>query len=414
MGNIQSAVGFQATVLYRGKSYDKPLFDSDFLSISDTAEQIRFLENYSCNETSDNDARVYAWKHEATRKISPSSSFLLAQWMSLDGMFISSTRGTIKSFSDFPFYENAMTGIEEIVLQIEIINHLRRAYFPCISLLKDATRGSPTADIFYLLNAIRQYYNSQLHFLEASKRIFYPALSEIIIADEDGLFSEEETAKYNSDFFERKRKEITQQKGYSIADVFDDFVKQHGIEYSKYEMLLSPYQTKKDKVLEKTGNGATQRPGTQEIHIPFWETRNPDLQERLRLGFIAHCKSSNLPEDLQQLIISRDIKALAAFCLDALDEQLMEKTKESQPMISTKKGELYWSANDPLTAEYLCLYRDLMQQRQFRVCPLCKAVFYVEGRNVNRTYCYGHTRRQVDYFYQKLRAGASVVKEAHE
>ena len=104
---------------------------------------------------------------------------------------------------------------------------------------------------------------------------------------------------------------------------------------------------------------------------------------------------------LKAMLFKRDVSALKKYVLDLLDRQLQRHLEGSRPSICTKDGSLTWNATSLESAEYLCLFSDLIKKKKYRVCTICGAIFEVDPRYQAKIYCSMHTPSQIQYFNRK-------------
>ncbi len=402
MGDENKTVAFQARVLYRGNAYDNPLYDSEFLEIYKNQGSERAKEYILSNGFSSSKVDFALWQGYTKSKYDHRSQRRYHFFTTTTGQQMFSWLPQLKSLFHESFQSHALSGIDGIALYMETICAMRSCYYSCISAKREP---SSTSSFFALLYAASCYYQAQIHAIEEHFRYFSPQFQEVIEAD--NILSGSKFSFSFSEYYKTQVSEATKQigsgkefiyglkrrsrkSGYQIVKVFDAFIEWNKIKYEKYDRVFGEYKTKR------------KHPTTTSTTIRFWD--NPMAHEHLRLEFIAFCLTQDLTDEEKGIIRSQDCKALADLFLDELDAQLIVEIERSSPYICTKDGSLCWNTDSLPIVEYLCLYRDLMSQKEYRVCPICKSIFYVEGKGVSRKYCPRHTRDQVDYYKRRLKA----------
>ena len=181
-------------------------------------------------------------------------------------------------------------------------------------------------------------------------------------------------------------------RAFPLADVFPGFVTKYEPKYKRYDVSTKPHKTMK----------ATEASHSNGPFAPWWTVES--CRESVQLDYRIYCRSLDLPEEIKDILVKADSVRLAGFIIDNLDPRLNKAVENTVPVLSARKGLVSWSSRSLLRAEYLCLFRDLISSKQYRICPICKSIFLVEGRGVTRMYCKNHNRNQIDYFNRRRTA----------
>lgn len=389
MDGAKKIVAFQAKVLCKGEVYEDPLYDSDFKNIF-YEEGSEIAKEYIIGSDNQKVGSKYSvWNDIVNQRFDEDSYSLYSRFrrVNLQGWkFLDEQEKSINKVNELlisSLRNHSRSGIAGLAAMMESISSMRRIYYICLE-IKDTPKVSKSM-FFSLLAAISDYYMGKLKHAEEACCFLNPSHEEIQEAEKILSRQRLSIMHYYNEIYTSWIKEIENLKGYQIAKTFADFVERVEPKYKTFEKQFVEYKKK-----DKQGSN-----GFKPI-VHFWEISS--VYERLKFDFLEYCIELNLPDDQKKMLKKQDCVALADFFLDVLDEELMSKIKNSFPTICTKEGSVYWSADSRLTAEYLCLYRDLMSHKEYRVCPICKAVFYVEGRGVTRRNCPRHSRAQIDYY----------------
>lgn len=346
MDNFNSdmpSVGFRSVINMNGKEYESPLYKKEIVKDSDLVAL-----------------------GVSNKKKSSHSQFLIARVRS----FGLGLEEQIRSC----FRENAITEAEDIKHTLTIINAMRATYYSCDCLSPVQRRHNEIRIIFSTLSrastfraVFRDAKNAELEFIDA--------------------FLEEHVSESVERFRNRQLEELeTELSAFSIVDVFDDFDKEFGEEYKAKYGYAFPYSHKRDdNTIERNV-------------VNYWEneTCHKSLREDFR-KFVDHYEKLN--PKCRLALYDLDVTGIQDIILDALDEVLQDNiTWTSFPRISSRNSFVTWEAKDVKTAEYLSLYADLMSGRAHRVCPICGAIFALDGRSNKKLYCDKHTRNEIDYY----------------
>lgn len=410
MDNAYNFVAFRALILCCGQPYDKPLFESEFLEtynrFGSEAAKKYILDPVNQRYNSQLDVLRKEVRREKDRnceglleQLLHRSHFELKRELSPETKIIIQ-----KSYRKY-----ALTPIEGLALQTEQIRAMRRCYYICLDVINSSY---PRNSFFKILDSAREYYRIQFHAMEEYYRFIAPTLPETIEADRmnsengNGLISQyyEKRIQAEKENITHERQSTyrkghnTRKHGYQISKIFDTFVLSNKAKYANYEKTFALYKKK-----QPDGSRSS-------VTIHFWE--NPAIQDKLSVEYIDFCRGKDLTADEKKIIRVQDSAALANIILDELDADLMQKLQLSHPVLCTKNGSLCWGTKYIRTAEFLCLFRDLMSKKEYRVCPICKAVFFVEGKGKTRRYCSNHTTDQIDYYNRCLRSAAIKENES--
>ena len=411
MDNVYNFVAFRAEILCCGQPYDRALFETDFLATYNrfgSKEAQKYILGLA---TQHNDNKLDVLQEEVSRGKDRKCKILLERLRDGSNAGPKSEYSSItKNIIHKSYHKHALTPIEGLALLMGQIQALRKCYYTCIDTIKFKY---PRSSFFPILYFTSEYYRTQLHALAEYYRFLSPTLPEIIEADRLNKENGHRTiSQYYTRCIQIEKEDITHERqttyrehhnsrktGYQMSKVFNAFVENKRSKYANHGLTFSRYNK----------SGRQQNTSDSNITIHFWE--NASIQDRLRFDFIDFCSDKDLTDAEKKIIAEQDSVALANIILDELDEDLMQELQLSSPVISTKNGSLCWDAKYLKTAEYLCLFRDLMSQKEYRVCPICKAVFFVEGRGKTRKHCKNHTADQIDYYNRCLRAAARKESE---
>lgn len=373
-------VGFQAEITYKGLPYTEPLIDSGFLdiSVSDACHVLSNIENrgieppYSKFIVTPN--RFYQ-KYPLGEK--GNSSILQVFRSSCPWLKIEN----IDEYTSL-IENNKCTEYQYIRFTLLTLLAMRDLYVLCLQTLREQSNDRPIVQCLSLLEFVHRYNFAEVQGENILFGYVTPLLEHI-----QSCGGKNEKIPKAEDVFRNLRPLFRRQSPlFPLADVFPKFIERYGQKYKQYDLCVKTYTTKRNH-MAFSGEG---------INVPWWAAEK--CKEAVQLDYHLFCRSLDIPEDVRTILFKPDAVKLADNILNNLDKRLNKAIEQTKPVISTKTGLVTWAATTIIQAEYLCLFRDLMTHKQFRICPICKSVFQVEGRGVTRLYCSKHSRNQIDYF----------------
>lgn len=257
------------------------------------------------------------------------------------------------------------------------ITAMRALYYACLDWGNNA--DPEIGKLFQLLYLATQYYLSRKSNVESDWACVSPRIMDLPIVAERRDYQ-----------IERYMSGISGLE--PLYAVYTGFCQQ-------YEEVLRPHQYRFNGKFN--ANVHTSRTGelteqTQNMSCQLYFWQDAKFSPELRELFWDYCRS--LPPSDVQIVLLQDTSALVRLILGALDKQLEIALKQSTPTISTNDASVRWQADTWETAEYLCLYRDLVSRKQYRICPICDALFEVSAKYRTKRYCDMHDANQIQYF----------------
>lgn len=382
-----SPIGFRADILFCNQPYEIPLYETDFLDCDDekacqTLADIEISMRKSSNMPHQNiSAHVFLKKFIHSPYYSRGDmiqNILMYCWLSEE------EREECKRLAD----ENSISTLEYVRCKIQSLAAMRYAYVLCLQTLREqADDTSSLVQCLKRLEAISKYADT---LSQEEKRI-----NSFVVPVLDFVRQRLDKAKKDETHIISEIKERIQVPARSnilLANVFPGFVERCEPKFGHYSLSTKPHKTA-DATEAAHGGGA---------YAPWWTVES--CKEAVALEYGVYCRTLNLPEEIRSILLHKDAVQLASVILDELDSALNTIVEKTVPIISSKLGVISWSAKTLLQAEYLCLYRDIMTGKKYRICPICNAIFYVEGRGVTRQYCIRHNRNQIDYYLRRRAA----------
>lgn len=375
-------VGFQAEILFGGQPYTTPLYESGFLNCSDEDACQMLAEKDNCGRKNKTAAERYLCKCIPSP---PRYSIVHTLRRCCPELSESVYEECCRIIDD-----NVLTELEYMRCEIRTLVAMRYLYLLCLQTIKDQSDVRNKVECcLSLLEAVTQYVESATK----GKNRFFEYLNSVlnyIQSQVDGC----ECISSNGEIRRIIRGTVNRQRvcAFPVADIFPGFIAKYEPKYKRYDVRTKPHKTMK----------ATEADYSNRPFAPWWTVES--CRESVQLDYRIYCRSLDVPEDIRDILIQSDSVRLAGFIIDNLDPRLNKAVENTVPVLSARKGLVSWSARTTLQAEYLCLYRDLISNKQFRICPICKSVFAVEGRGVTRMYCKNHNRNQIDYFNRRRTA----------
>lgn len=339
-----SSVSFKAEILFDGKPYSKPLFlitEEEDYAVALSA----WLSSGDCYAVSMRVVNTIKHIRSLYRNMKPVS---------------------YQTWKDFLQSGECETELKHFCYVSDEINAMRALYYTC---LDKADPDCPDIEtVFQILYQVKRYYDSiSLNV----KSMWSFAQSKDMIAQWSS-FMEREIRYHMRGFIDFKY----------ICDIFCDFIETNIEEINNYEYIFRQHHT--DKYVRS--------------YVNFWKNRAFSME--LRELFWNYCRQ--MPDSqIKAMLFKRDVSALKKYVLDLLDRQLQRHLEGSRPSICTKDGSLTWNATSLESAEYLCLFSDLIKKKKYRVCTICGAIFEVDPRYQAKIYCSMHTPSQIQYFNRK-------------
>lgn len=370
-------VGFQTEILFGDKPYMKPLYDSGFLDCSD---------DEACQMLADIEKGVFDWINAKSfldkyPRLPVHNSFSQTIWQCCPGLRESDFAECKRLIVD-----NRITKLDYIRCEVKTLVAMRYLYLLCFQTIDNPPGNSQKVECcLLLLEAVSRYVETAGQGIDRYYNFLNPVLEYIhssLQRDDFGGVSPDDKIQ--------RRIKRPMVRSFPLADVFPGFMAQYDSKYKRYNVSTKPHKTI-DATDSASSNGA---------FAPWWKVEC--CWESVQLDYRCYCRSLDLPKDLKDTLVQADAVQLAGFLIDNLDLRLNKAVEGTVPVLSARNGLVSWSARKIVQAEYLCLFRDLLQNKQFRICPICKLVFTVQGRGVTRVYCNNHTRNQIEYYKRRI------------
>ena len=356
----KSAVVYETVVIYKGEKYTDPLFLKEGKGEFTKAFEQRF-------------GKPILDRSERSRNRSDMMRTILQH---------------TRNLSVFAEYQNEImhpqryeTDLDRVLCFKSEINAMRALYYACLDL--DANELPRIEQIIELLFLVEQYYSKCQRNIESEWLYFSPdVLEQPPIARQKS----QAVAKYLSNLSSLE----------PLRDTYVGFL-------HKYRVVLEPHEyyfnEKFNTNVEPPKEGQSSNQPAMQCCLHFWQ--RPKFADELRKLLWDYYRG--LPHsDIQDIILNEDIKILSELILDTLDGRLEDVLRESRPTICTKHASVRWQADSLESAEYLALYSDLVQRKQYRICRICGALFEVPTRYKTKLYCDRHNANQKQYHNRKM------------
>ncbi len=341
-----SGVSFTAEILFNGKPYTDPLF-----LVSSEKEFISALSE-----------RLPKGRYQGLSK--RLNSILSSRYFSTK---IRRATGE-QAMERLLYLLDCETELQHYRCVSAKITAMRALYYTCLD--TEPADSSDIETVFQLLYQAARYYGSAKSNIES---LWSFARSQKLIAIPE--IAKKRDQSINNSLHKLKVFE-------DIGLIYHGFVDLNAEKTKQFEYVFRQHHTEKYR----------------QSCVRFWN--NKDFSSELKELFWDYCRK--LPDsEIKQILQKRNVRALKDLILDSLDEHLQYSLEGSKPAICTKNGTVKWMAKTLETAEYLCLYTDLIKNKKYRVCPMCGSIFEVDPRYHTKIYCSAHTPSQIQYFNRK-------------
>ena len=356
-----STVVFETEILYNGEKYDKPLYKEIGAEEFAAAFENRFekpIHKRSNRSRIRSDLIRMALQH--------SHNYSIFEELKDEIM-------------DPQRYE---TELDRAICFRDEINAMRELYYACLDC--GASEQPEIEQVFQLLFLSEHYYSRCKANVESEWSYFS---SRVLEQAQIARQKEKAVEKYLSNLSGIK----------PMCTIYDDFCQTNEETIYQYEYR---FNDKFNTNIESFPKELPLKQSTKmNCYLYFWQ--NQKFSSELRALFWNYCRTLP-PTDIQDILFHRNIKAFSELILDVLDRRLEEALENTKPKLCTKDATIRWEANYLVTAEYLSLYRELVQRKKYRICPICGSLFELSGRYKTKAYCDLHNANQIQY-YNRIR-----------